>query len=47
MFADMHMPGVDGFALIEQLRDNKELPSPTIAMLISGSKSEMWFVAGS
>jgi signal transduction histidine kinase/DNA-binding response OmpR family regulator len=32
---DMHMPGTDGFGLIEKIRENKELTVPTIMMLTS------------
>jgi signal transduction histidine kinase/DNA-binding response OmpR family regulator len=33
---DMHMPGTDGFGLIEKIREKKELSAPTIVMLTSG-----------
>jgi CheY-like chemotaxis protein len=35
ILADLHMPGMDGFALIEQIRQLPELTSPTIMMLSS------------
>jgi two-component system, sensor histidine kinase and response regulator len=35
ILTDMHMPGTDGVALIERLRENKELAAPTIGMLTS------------
>ena len=33
--ADMHMPAAGGVALMEQLRENKELNAPTIGMVTS------------
>ena len=38
MLADMHLAGVDGFALIERLGENEELSTPTIAMLTSAGR---------
>jgi signal transduction histidine kinase/DNA-binding response OmpR family regulator len=35
ILTDMHMPGTDGFGLIEKIRENKELTAPTIVMLTS------------
>jgi two-component system, sensor histidine kinase and response regulator len=35
ILTDVHMPGANGFALIEQLRENEELSVPTIVMLTS------------
>jgi two-component system, sensor histidine kinase and response regulator len=35
ILTDMHMPGTDGFGLIEKIRENKELSAPTIVMLNS------------
>jgi CheY-like chemotaxis protein len=35
ILSDMHMPGTDGFGLIEKIRENKELSAPTIVMLTS------------
>jgi signal transduction histidine kinase/DNA-binding response OmpR family regulator len=35
ILTDMHMPGTDGFQLIEKIRLNKELTAPTIMMLTS------------
>jgi CheY-like chemotaxis protein len=35
ILTDMHMPGTDGFGLIEKIRENKELSAPTIVMLTS------------
>ncbi|MEA2259757.1 MAG: two-component system, sensor histidine kinase and response regulator, partial [Acidobacteriaceae bacterium] len=37
---DMHMPGTDGFGLIEKIRENKELLAPTIMMLTSAGHRE-------
>jgi CheY-like chemotaxis protein len=36
ILTDMHMPGTDGFELIEKIREKKELTAPTIVMLTSG-----------
>jgi signal transduction histidine kinase/DNA-binding response OmpR family regulator len=36
ILTDMHMPGTDGFGLIEKIRGKKELTAPTIVMLTSG-----------
>jgi two-component system, sensor histidine kinase and response regulator len=35
ILTDMHMPGMDGFSLIEAIRQRHELPSATIMMLTS------------
>jgi signal transduction histidine kinase/DNA-binding response OmpR family regulator len=35
ILTDMHMPGTDGFGLIEKIRESKELSAPTIVMLTS------------
>jgi signal transduction histidine kinase/DNA-binding response OmpR family regulator len=35
ILTDMHMPGMDGFGLIEKIRENKELTVPAIMMLTS------------
>jgi len=35
ILTDMHMPGTDGFGMIEKIRENKELSAPTIVMLSS------------
>jgi CheY-like chemotaxis protein/HPt (histidine-containing phosphotransfer) domain-containing protein len=35
ILTDMHMPGMDGFGLIEAIRQRHELPSATIMMLTS------------
>jgi PAS domain S-box-containing protein len=35
ILTDMHMPGIDGFALIEQIRQRPELSAATIMMLTS------------
>jgi two-component system sensor histidine kinase/response regulator len=36
ILTDMHMPGIDGFQLIEKIRCNKKLKAPTIMVLTSG-----------
>jgi signal transduction histidine kinase/DNA-binding response OmpR family regulator len=35
ILTDMHMPGMDGFALVEQIRQRRELTTATIMMLTS------------
>jgi CheY-like chemotaxis protein len=35
ILTDAHMPGMDGFGLIEKIRENKELATPSIMMLTS------------
>ena len=40
ILTDMHMPGTDGFGLIEKIRENKELLAPTIMMLTSAGHRE-------
>ena len=35
VLTDMHMPGMDGFALVEQIRRMPELSAATIMMLTS------------
>ena len=40
ILTDMHMPGTDGFGLIEKIRENRELLAPTIMMLTSAGRRE-------
>jgi two-component system sensor histidine kinase/response regulator len=39
ILTDMNMPGVNGFALVEQVRENEELTVPTIVMLTSAGNA--------
>jgi two-component system, sensor histidine kinase and response regulator len=38
VLTDMHMPAMDGFGLVEQIKRTPEGPTPTIMMLTSGSR---------
>jgi two-component system sensor histidine kinase/response regulator len=38
VLTDMHMPAMDGFGLVEQIKQTPEGPTPTIMMLTSGSR---------
>ena len=38
ILTDMHMPGMDGFALVEKLRERKDAAPATIMMLTSGAR---------
>jgi two-component system, sensor histidine kinase and response regulator len=38
ILTDMHMPKMDGFGLVEHVKDNLEIPTPTIMMLTSGGQ---------
>jgi two-component system, sensor histidine kinase and response regulator len=39
ILTDMNMPGANGFALVEQVRENEELTVPTIVMLTSAGNA--------
>ena len=38
ILTDMHMPRMDGFSLIEQVREKQDMMTPTIMMLTSGGQ---------
>ncbi|HEY2467298.1 MAG TPA: response regulator [Terracidiphilus sp.] len=38
ILTDMHMPEMDGFALVEQIRRRVEIPTATVMMLSSGAR---------
>ena len=38
ILTDMHMPGMDGFALVGHLKGNAKFSTPTIMMLTSGGR---------
>jgi two-component system, sensor histidine kinase and response regulator len=38
ILTDMHMPRMDGFDLVEQIKQRLDLPTPTIMMLTSGGQ---------
>jgi two-component system, sensor histidine kinase and response regulator len=38
VLTDMHMPGMDGFGLVERIRGNTEIGTATVMMLSSGAR---------
>jgi two-component system, sensor histidine kinase and response regulator len=41
ILADLRMPGADGFGLIEQIREHKELTAPIVMMLTSAGRGDV------
>ena len=46
VLTDMHMPGIDGFGLVEEIRQHPPLSQVTIIMLTSGGYRGDWSDAG-